>query len=130
MKMDVSKQWVVKLLTFCCIIFCYAEWGQAVDSKSPEALLNTKDIRENIFASAVISKTEYIMVGSRGKIFRTENNGKKWKKIDGNVRKNLYSVSFPDPMNGWISGQSGVILRSRDGGRTWEKQRSGTDKYL
>ena len=92
--------------------------------------LQTKDIHENIYGSAVISETVFLLVGSRGMIYRSEDKGETWRVIPSGTRKTLYSVSFSDPETGWVSGQSGLILHTKDGGKTWVRQESGTKKHL
>lgn len=84
----------------------------------------------NFFDSAVVSENVYIMVGDRGKIYRSKDAGTTWKAIEGNTKKALVAVCFPDDQDGWIAGQGGVILHSGDGGETWKAQFSGIDKYL
>ena len=42
----------------------------------------------------------------------------------------LFSVSFPNEMEGWACGRWGCILHTSDGGQTWVSQDSGTDFTL
>jgi photosystem II stability/assembly factor-like uncharacterized protein len=124
------KRWRIIIGVFFFIIIngpLMAPSSQANDSKNH---LLVKDIHENIYGSAIISESEYLLAGSRGKIFRSEDNGKTWQEIPSGTRKTLYSVSFPDSKTGWIAGQSGMILHTIDGGRSWSEQNSGTEKHL
>jgi len=69
-------------------------------------------------------------VGGWGKIFHTQNGGKRWSPQDSKTDNYLYSVNFTDRLNGWIVGNYGTILHTQDGGVTWERQQSGTEKHL
>ena len=84
----------------------------------------------SLFATAVLSDTDYIMVGDRGKIFLSSDGAKSWKAVDSGTKVALSSVCFPDGQHGWIAGQAGVLLHSEDGGKTWKPQSSGVNTYL
>lgn len=87
-------------------------------------------VRENIFDSQVLSSTVQIMVGDRGKIFRSTDQGQHWTAMQSGYREPLFSVCFTDDSNGWVSGTAGAILHTTDGGVTWSRQATGTDKHL
>ncbi len=92
--------------------------------------LNTEQAKGTFFASAVISESEYILVGERGRIFLSSNSAKTWHAVPSRTGSALASVCFPDNKNGWSVGQNGVILHSSDSGKTWALQASGINKYL
>ncbi len=96
----------------------------------PKQVFGREQIRENIYASAILSDKEFLVIGDRGKIFRSVDGGKSWRAISSGTAQALFSVSFPDAKNGWISGKSGLILHTTDGGITWSKQESGVKKNL
>lgn len=48
----------------------------------------------------------------------------------GNLRDDLFSVSFPSTQEGWACGRWGTILHTSDGGKTWQPQESATDYTL
>ncbi len=114
------------------ILVCLAAGLVAVPSgaQEPGQVLQAAEIRENIFCSAILSDSVYLLAGDRGKIFRSEDAGKTWREIPSGVRVPLFSVRFVDGQNGWICGKSGLILSSSDGGLTWKKQNSPTKKHL
>lgn len=93
-------------------------------------VLRPQDIKESIYDSVIFSDTEYLMVGDKGKIFRSVDGGKDWQEVQSGTRLPLFSVCFVDSKNGWISGNSGLILHTTNGGITWSKQGSGTKKHL
>jgi photosystem II stability/assembly factor-like uncharacterized protein len=84
----------------------------------------------HLFASAVLSTTDAVMVGDRGKIFLSADGARTWEAVPSGTKKALATVCFPDDRHGWAAGQGGVILHSEDGGRTWMAQASGVDAYL
>ncbi len=84
----------------------------------------------SLFASAVLSDTDFLMVGDRGRVFLSTDGAKTWEAIESNTRFALSSVCFPEDRKGWAVGQMGTLLHSEDGGRTWTPQGSGTDAYL
>ncbi len=116
---------IMGILIFAISMVIPVSGANAVDD-----LIRPQDIHENIYDAAVISETEYMLVGSRGRIFRSPDKGKSWQRIQSGIRKALYSVSFLSPDNGWICGQSGLILHTADAGKTWAVQNSGTKKHL
>ncbi len=87
-------------------------------------------VRGHLFVSAVIADNTYIIVGDRGKIFRSDNALQAWKAIESKTKNALVSICFPDDQHGWITGQKGIILHSKDSGRTWNMQSSGVNNYL
>jgi len=84
----------------------------------------------SLFATAVLSETDYIMVGDRGKILLSNDGANSWRAVDSGTKVALSSVCFPDGEQGWIAGQAGVLLHSEDGGKTWQPQSSGVTTYL
>lgn len=99
-----------------------------VDCRAEENPSASVDV--NLFASAVLSGGDSVMVGDRGKIFWSKTGAGAWKEIESGTTRALVTVCFPDDRHGWIAGQSGVVLHTGDGGRTWKAQSSGVDAYL
>jgi photosystem II stability/assembly factor-like uncharacterized protein len=92
--------------------------------------LRARDIGDNMFASVLISESEVLMVGDRGRIYRASDGGDSWSEVASGTAAPLFSVSFPNRDDGWISGKSGLILHTADRGRNWTRQVSGTDKHF
>ncbi len=46
------------------------------------------------------------------------------------IYDDLFSASFPNEKEGWVSGRWGCILHTVDGGKTWSRLNSGTDLTL
>ncbi|MBW2367737.1 MAG: hypothetical protein JRH15_07615 [Deltaproteobacteria bacterium] len=121
-KLSLIAVLILAMLSAFLLISGYA------DASAP--VLNPQDIRENIYGSTIVSDAVFVMVGDRGKIFRSSDQGATWQEIPSNTRRPLFSVSFSDSKNGWICGKSGLILNTTDGGMTWSAQDSGKKKQL
>jgi photosystem II stability/assembly factor-like uncharacterized protein len=46
------------------------------------------------------------------------------------IYDDLFSTSFPNDKEGWVSGRWGCILHTSDGGKTWVRQQTGTELTL
>ncbi len=61
-----------------------------------------------------------IVVGERGHILISADQGITWQQQQVPTRTTLTSVFFIDPNHGWAAGQYGVILQTGDGGSNWQ----------
>lgn len=62
-----------------------------------------------------------VVVGERGHVLLSEDQGRTWEQQEVPTRATLTSVFFVDTANGWAAGHDGVILMTQDGGRHWEQ---------
>lgn len=62
-----------------------------------------------------------IVVGERGHILISEDQGVSWQQQEVPTRATLTSVFFVDQTNGWAAGHDSIILRTHDGGRQWQE---------
>jgi photosystem II stability/assembly factor-like uncharacterized protein len=69
-----------------------------------------------------------VVVGERGHILISEDQGVSWQQQLVPTRTTLTSVFFIDPANGWAAGHDGVILKTGDGGRHWQQVYSDPQK--
>ena len=81
---------------------------------SAEALLDIERAGERL-----------IVVGARGLIAYSDDEGKSWSQAESPVSVNLTAVDFPTPSLGWAVGHAGVILHSKDAGESWQLQFDG-----
>jgi photosystem II stability/assembly factor-like uncharacterized protein len=124
-----KNNWVI--LKYLFILFCFSSLiCPLVYAETPGETIKPGDIHENIYDGMMLSHDIYIMVGERGKIYRSTDAGESWKVMPSGTHQPLFSVSFGDDRNGWISGNGGLILHTKDGGKTWVKQDSSTKKDL
>lgn len=68
-----------------------------------------------------------IVVGERGHILVSRDQGLSWQQQQVPTRATLTSVFFIDPLNGWAAGHTGIILRTRDGGQSWQEVYSNAE---
>ncbi|MCB9230668.1 MAG: T9SS type A sorting domain-containing protein [Bacteroidia bacterium] len=57
-----------------------------------------------------------------GTFIKTSDGGSNWTNLDTTGTINLYSVHFPNPLEGFAVGFAGIILNTTDGGQTWAEQ--------
>jgi len=67
-----------------------------------------------------------VVVGERGRILYTDDDGKAWKVADSPVLTTLTAVAFSDAKNGVAVGHRGTLLVTRDGGSTWQGMKVAT----
>ncbi|MFV3405163.1 MULTISPECIES: WD40/YVTN/BNR-like repeat-containing protein [Pseudomonas] len=63
-----------------------------------------------------------VVVGDRGHILFSDDQGKTWTQARVPTRQLLTAVFFLDDKRGWAVGHDAQILASNDGGATWSKQ--------
>jgi len=129
MKKKMKTKWFILKSLF--ILFCLGSlMCPFAYSQAPDQDLKPVDIQENIYGGMMLSHDIYIMVGERGRIYRSTDAGATWKAMESNTHQPLFAVSFGDGRNGWICGNGGLILHTRDGGKTWSEQDSTIKKDL
>lgn len=78
-----------------------------------------------------INKEQGTCVGWYGEIFRTNNLGKNWYKVESGTETDLYSIDFCDDDSvGYIVGDKGIYLKTANGGRNWNLGTTGTSTRL
>jgi len=66
-----------------------------------------------------------VVVGERGHILFSDDNGSTWLQASVPVSVTLTAVHFPSKEKGWVVGHDGVVLHTVDGGENWELQLDG-----
>ncbi len=62
-----------------------------------------------------------VVVGERGHILISEDQGASWQQQEVPTRATLTSVFFVDRDNGWAAGHDSVILQTSDAGQHWQQ---------
>ena len=70
------------------------------------------------------------IVGARGKVLLTEDDGRHFKPIDIGTHEAVFAIQMVERENGYLSGQDGLAMRTRDGGKTWERLNTHTKLYI
>ncbi|WP_285643806.1 YCF48-related protein [Pseudomonas sp. NBRC 100443] len=66
-----------------------------------------------------------VVVGLRGAILYSDDQGRNWTQADVPVSVDLVAVTFVGAKKGWAVGHGGVVLHSDDAGASWVKQLDG-----
>lgn len=104
----------------------------AADSSPAAAPANADDASVFALESAKASRSllldvthagnRMVVVGDRGHILYSNDQGKTWTQAKVPTRQLLTAVYFVDDKHGWAVGHDAQILASSDGGATWTKQ--------
>jgi len=104
----------------------------AADSSPADAPANAGDASVFALESAKASRSllldvthagnRMVVVGDRGHILYSDDQGKSWTQAKVPTRQLLTAVYFVDDKHGWAVGHDAQILASSDGGATWTKQ--------
>lgn len=66
-----------------------------------------------------------VVVGERGHIATSDDNGKTWQQAEVPTRAMMNAVFFVSPTEGWAVGHDELVLHTTDGGNTWAIQLDG-----
>jgi len=69
---------------------------------------------------ALREKNTALAFGLRGNLFRTENAGRSWRKLNSNTDSSLMAGDIDGDRKITITGNAGAVIISRDGGRTFD----------
>ena len=81
-------------------------------------------VADDLYAATAVGDSHLWAGGYFGAIYRTQDAGKSWEKLDSGTEKSIYDISFADEKNGWAVGRRGMILHTSDAGETWQRQKS------
>ena len=74
---------------------------------------------ESLLLDGAAVGARMVVVGERGHILFSTDDGVSWRQAKVPVRALLTAVHMQDEMSGWAVGHDAVILRTADGGETW-----------
>lgn len=95
---------------------------------APEFLsIRFADKKRGIVIGSILNKAGDVIDSL---VFRTEDGGETWQRINVPTKKELIHADFNGKSHVWAVGDGGVILRSEDGGLNWQTQNSGTTNPL
>ncbi len=83
-----------------------------------------------LFDAAKVGRKTIVVVGKRGQIFRSDDDGKVWHRVMSKTSQPLLSVAFSDPRHGVIVGAGGTYLESADSGSSWTAHPIGVKENL
>ncbi len=74
---------------------------------------------ESLLLDGAAAGSRLVVVGERGHVLVSTDNGASWRQARVPVRVLLTAVHMHDERTGWAVGHDAVILRTEDGGDTW-----------
>ena len=74
---------------------------------------------ESLLLDGAAAGSRLVVVGERGHILISTDDGASWTQADVPTRVLLTAVHMHDERTGWAVGHDAVILRTGDGGETW-----------
>lgn len=77
---------------------------------------------QSLLIGATHAGQRLVVVGDRGHILFSDDQGQTWTQARVPTRQLLTAVFFLDDKRGWAVGHDAQILASSDGGATWVKQ--------
>lgn len=80
---------------------------------------NAGPLEPAVFLAAARAGDRVVVVGERGMIRASEDNGVSWRPARVPTDVTLTAVRFADARTGWAVGHEGVILKTTDGGDSW-----------
>ena len=75
---------------------------------------------ESLLLDGTAAGSRLVVVGERGHVLVSTDDGASWKQARVPTRAMLTAVHMHDERTGWAVGHDAVILRTDDGGESWE----------
>ena len=75
---------------------------------------------ESLLLDAAAGGSRLVVVGERGHVLISTDDGANWTQAQTPTRALLTAVHMHDDRTGWVVGHDAVILRTGDGGATWQ----------
>jgi photosystem II stability/assembly factor-like uncharacterized protein len=104
-------------------LFVMVPLSFAADSTttSSEYSLKAPLAQHSLLLDAAAVANRLVVVGERGHILISEDDGISWTQVLVPTQTTLTAVYFLGSHLGWATGHDAVILRSDDGGRHWRR---------
>ncbi|MFJ3470224.1 WD40/YVTN/BNR-like repeat-containing protein [Pseudomonas sp. NPDC090201] len=94
----------------------------ATAADNSEFALESAKASRSLLLDVTHAGNRMVVVGDRGHILYSDDQGKSWTQAKVPSRQLLTAVYFVDDQHGWAVGHDAQILASSDGGKTWNKQ--------
>ena len=86
-----------------------------------ESSVNAPLAIESLLLDGAVVGSRLVVVGERGHVLVSIDNGATWKQARVPTRALLTAVHMHDERTGWAVGHDAVILRTDDGGASWQR---------
>ncbi|MEZ5493470.1 MAG: YCF48-related protein [Pseudomonadales bacterium] len=109
-------------LLMATAVTAYAQ-DAAVSSQKPA--IKSEKVAQSLLQDIVRVGDRLVVVGERGHIATSDDNGKTWQQAEVPTRAMMNAVFFISASEGWAVGHDGLVLHTTDGGKTWAIQLDG-----
>jgi len=99
-------------------------------SADPGTPVDLGEIRQNLFTACFPSDQVGWMAGELGRIVRTTDGGKSWRREDAGTKRPFLAMSCLDANTAWLAGKEGIVYATTDGGGTWTQLQTGSSRHL
>ena len=76
-------------------------------------------VAESLLLDGAVSESRLTVIGERGHIVISSDDGASWRQANVPTRVLLTAVHMHDALVGWAVGHDAIILRTSDGGESW-----------
>ncbi len=98
-------------------------WADSVQAAAAdEYSTESAKASQSLLIDATHAGKRLVVVGDRGHILFSDDQGRTWTQARVPTRQLLTAVFFLDDKHGWAVGHDALVLASSDGGATWSKQ--------
>jgi photosystem II stability/assembly factor-like uncharacterized protein len=111
----------IALLLFAAV----AAHAQDATVSSQKPAIKSAKVAQSLLQDIVRAGDRLVVVGERGHIATSDDNGKTWQQADVPTRAMLNAVFFISPTEGWAVGHDELVLHTTDAGKTWAIQLDG-----
>lgn len=127
---DINLPVLVKILgsISACFLLVASSFSVIAQENPPvgqKPAIKSAKVADSLLQDVVRLGDSLLIVGERGHIARSDDNGKTWKQADVPTRAMLNAAYFITPEKGWVVGHDALVLHTADGGKTWSLQLDG-----
>lgn len=112
---------VVAALGVATLLVWQPAQAAAPEAQADYSIPSAKAAR-SLLLDVVTAGARLVVVGDRGHILYSDDQGASWVQARVPTRQMLTAVYFVDAKHGWAVGHDAQVLASDDGGATWRKQ--------
>ncbi len=99
--------------------------AQNASTNSQEPAIKSAKVAQSLLQDITRIGDRLVVVGERGHIATSDDNGKTWQQAEVPTRAMMNAVFFISPTQGWAVGHDELVLHTIDAGRTWTIQLDG-----
>ena len=105
------------ILTGCLICLLLTALGHGPSLAAPAEMAPLA--ARSLLLDGQVVGDRLVVVGARGHILVSDDDGRTWQQRPVPTRTTLTSVFFVNDQLGWAAGHDAVILKTEDGGTSW-----------